>query len=79
MARILEFPVIPQLDWGISSQRILKFRHCEGAKRPKQSLGILEFLVEFCAGILDLGNSSLRNSRILSGIFLGILDLGILG
>ena len=34
---------------------------------------ILEFLGNF------LGNSSLRNSRILSGIFLGILDLGILG
>ncbi|MDD7323909.1 MAG: hypothetical protein PUG59_05270, partial [Campylobacteraceae bacterium] len=27
------FFVIPQLDWGISSNR----RHCEGAKRPKQS------------------------------------------
>ena len=39
--------VIPQLDWGISSQRILKFRHCEGAKQREQSLGILEFLVEF--------------------------------
>ncbi|MCI6579902.1 MAG: hypothetical protein MSC50_06495 [Campylobacter sp.] len=29
----LTFFVIPQLDWGISSNR----RHCEGAKRPKQS------------------------------------------
>ena len=45
---------------------------------------ILEFLVEFCAGILDLRNSSLRNSRIpyyvipqsLWGSLYGILDFG---
>ena len=55
MTKILEFPkpcviprltffvilglfyVIPRLDRGISSNR----RHCEGAKRPKQSLRIL--------------------------------------
>ena len=35
--------VIPQLDWGISigNSRIPLLCHCEGAKRPKQSLGIL--------------------------------------
>ena len=38
--------VIPQLDWGISigNSRIPLLCHCEGAKRPKQSLGILDFI-----------------------------------
>ncbi|WP_321229109.1 hypothetical protein [Campylobacter sp.] len=40
MTKILEFPVIPRLDQGISSQRILEFRHCEGAKQREQSLRI---------------------------------------
>ena len=50
----IPYYVIPQLDLRISSQRILKFRHCEGAKRAKQSLGILDL------GILEfLWNSKL--------------------
>ncbi|MCI7014694.1 MAG: hypothetical protein MR878_04835 [Campylobacter sp.] len=36
----IPYYVIPRLDRGISSNR----RHCEGAKRPKQSLRILDFI-----------------------------------
>ena len=40
--------VIPQLDWGISSQKILKFRHCEALKKPKQSHSKFRLKFRYC-------------------------------
>ena len=37
---------------------------------------ILEFLVEFCAGILDFGILEFLGFLGVRGYFLGILDLG---
>ena len=41
---------------GLGILEFLKMRHCEGAKRPKQSLGILNLflgILDFSVGILE--------------------------